>query len=35
MQEKHAWDKVITLSGNVQEDFKKVTLFLEEIKNNG
>lgn len=30
MQEKHAWDKVITLTGNVQEDFKKVALLLEE-----
>lgn len=30
MQEKHAWDKVLKLSGNVQEDFKKVVAILEE-----
>lgn len=30
LQKKHAWDKVINLSGNVGEDFKKVALLLEE-----
>lgn len=30
MQEKHAWDKLITLTGNVGEDFIKVTLLLED-----
>ena len=30
MQPKHAWDKVIKLSGNVEGDFKKVVLLLEE-----
>ena len=30
MQPKHAWDKVLKLSGNVEEDFKKVALLLEE-----
>ena len=30
MQPKHAWDKVLKLSGNAVEDFKKVTLLLEE-----
>ncbi len=30
MQKKHAWDKVITLSGNVEEDFKKVIILLEK-----
>jgi hypothetical protein len=30
MQPKHAWDKVLKLSGNVEEDFKKVTLLLEK-----
>jgi hypothetical protein len=29
MQKKHAWDKVIKLSGNVEEDFKNVILLLE------
>lgn len=32
MQKKHAWDKVIQLSGNVEEDFQKVITLLE--KNN-
>ncbi|MGA8165617.1 MAG: tetratricopeptide repeat protein [Waddliaceae bacterium] len=31
MQEKHAWNKIIKLSGNKQEDFKKVITLLEEI----
>lgn len=30
MQPKHAWDKVLKLSGNVEEDFKKVLTFLED-----
>lgn len=30
MQPKHAWDKLIKLTGNVSEDFKKVLTFLEE-----
>ncbi len=30
MQPKHAWDKVLKLSGNVEEDFKKVALLLEK-----
>ena len=30
MQNKHAWDKVIKLSGNVEEDFKTVLILLEE-----
>ena len=30
MQPKHAWDKVLKLTGNVEEDFKKVALLLEE-----
>jgi hypothetical protein len=30
MQKKHAWEKVISLTGDVEEDFKKVILFLEE-----
>jgi hypothetical protein len=30
MQEKHGWDKVIKLTGNVEEDFKVVAAFLEE-----
>lgn len=30
MQKKHAWDKIINLSGNVEEDFKKVLILLEE-----
>ena len=30
MQEKHAWDKLIKISGNVEEDFKKVAALLEE-----
>lgn len=30
MQKKHAWDKVVKLSGNIEEDFKKVILLLEE-----
>lgn len=32
MQSKHAWDKIIKLSGNVEEDFKKVLFFLENNK---
>lgn len=30
MQKKHAWDKILKLSGQVEEDFKKVGLLLEE-----
>jgi hypothetical protein len=30
MQEKHAWEKVIKMSGNVEEDFKAAVCFLEE-----
>lgn len=30
MQPKHAWDKVVQLTGNVEEDFKKVLTFLEK-----
>lgn len=30
MQPKHAWDIVLKLSGNVEEDFKKVAILLEE-----
>ena len=30
MQKKHAWDKLITLSGAVEEDFAKVAFLLEE-----
>jgi hypothetical protein len=30
MQKKHAWEKVLKLSGKVEEDFKKVILLLEE-----
>lgn len=30
MQQKHAWNKVLELSGNTQEDFQKVLAFLEE-----
>lgn len=30
MQPKHAWDKVLKLSGDVQEDFKKVASLLED-----
>lgn len=29
MQKKHAWDKVLKLSGSVEEDFKNVTILLE------
>jgi len=32
MQKKHAWDKVLKLSGSVEEDFKKVVVFLEKNK---
>ncbi len=32
MQKKHAWDKLIKLTGNIEEDFKKVLNFLEEKK---
>ena len=30
MQSKHAWDRVLKLTGNVEEDFKKVLTFLED-----
>ncbi len=30
MQNKHAWDKITTLSGNIEEDFAKIISFLEE-----
>ena len=30
MQKKHAWDKVVNLTGNVEEDFKTVLILLEE-----
>jgi hypothetical protein len=29
MQSKHAWNRVIELSGNIEEDFKKVVTFIE------
>jgi hypothetical protein len=29
MQPKHAWDKLLKLSGNVEEDFIQVLTFLE------
>lgn len=32
MQKKHAWEKVVKLTGNQQEDFLIVTKFLEENK---
>jgi hypothetical protein len=32
MQNKHAWDKLIPLTGNVEEDFRTLIVFLE--KNN-
>lgn len=32
MQKKHAWDKLIKLSGNVEQDFKKVIEVLQENK---
>ena len=32
MQKKHAWDKVIKLSGNVEEDFQSVVTLLEKNK---
>lgn len=32
MQSKHAWDKLIKISGNIEEDFKKVIYLLEENK---
>ena len=30
MQQKHAWDKVLALTGNIEEDFQRVVAFLEE-----
>lgn len=30
MQKKHAWDKLLPLTGNLQEDFKQVMRLLEE-----
>ena len=30
MQPKHAWDELLKLSGNVEDDFKKVAALLEE-----
>ncbi|CCB90795.1 putative uncharacterized protein [Waddlia chondrophila 2032/99] len=30
MQKKHAWDKLVKLSGNKAEDFAKVSSLLEE-----
>lgn len=32
MQKKHAWDKIIPLTGNAEHDFKQVTSLLKEIK---
>ena len=32
MQPKHAWDKLIKISGNVEEDCKKVVKLLEDNK---
>lgn len=32
MQSKHSWDKVVKLSGNLEEDWKKVLTLLEENK---
>lgn len=30
MQPKHAWNKVLKLSGNIEEDFQNVMAFLEK-----
>lgn len=30
MQEKHAWNKLIRLSGNIEEDFKTIAILLEK-----
>ena len=32
MQKKHMWEKVIEISGNIEEDFRKVVLFLDNQK---
>jgi hypothetical protein len=32
MQKKHAWEKLIKLTGNQAEDFKKITALLEQNK---
>jgi tetratricopeptide (TPR) repeat protein len=32
LQKKHRWDKLVPLSNNVQQDFKKVVKFLEQQK---
>lgn len=32
MQPKHAWNKLIELTGDVEENFKKITIILEENK---
>lgn len=32
LQKKHNWDRVIELTGNTEEDFKRVVRFLEENK---
>lgn len=32
MQPKHAWDKIVRISGNAEEDFRKVLTFLEDKK---
>lgn len=32
MQPKHAWDKLVKISGNIEEDCKKVVKLLEENK---
>lgn len=31
MKPKQAWDKLVKLTGNVEEDFKRIVTFLEEI----
>ena len=32
MQHKHGWDKIIKLTGNIEEDFKKIIKLLEDNK---
>jgi tetratricopeptide (TPR) repeat protein len=32
MQKKHAWDKILKLTGNLEEDFNKMKFLLEEHK---
>ena len=35
MQQKHAWDKIVDLSGNVAQDYQKIQPYLQQVVSQG